>query len=256
MIAHPPRFKPSFRVELIDEEGVYLLGEAESHVLRGPAFLALAPLLDGHSTLEDLCVRLAGRVSPAEVIHAITLLRQQGFLADGGVEDPLPEATFWEGLGVQPAHVRRRLREARVTLVSFGDTEAGPLAESLAALGISVAHEGGLPVVLAEDYLHPGLAAFNQERLARGQSWLLVRPTGLRAWLGPLFVPGRTGCWRCLAHRLEGHHRVERYLEYRLGREAIHAPARCALASTRQAVAGMVATAVARWLVEGSLPWA
>ncbi len=28
-------------------------------------------------------------------------------------------------------------------------------------------------------------------------------------WLGPIFHPGKTGCWECLAHRLNGNREVE-----------------------------------------------
>ena len=31
---------------------------------------------------------------------------------------------------------------------------------------------------------------------------MLIRPAGERLFVGPVFVPGMTGCWECLAHRL------------------------------------------------------
>jgi ribosomal protein S12 methylthiotransferase accessory factor len=248
-----PRLKSSLRAEFVDGEGLYLLGEDERHVLRGRAFQALLPLLDGSRTEEELCLHLAGALAPAEVFYALTLLRQRGLLVEGRLEVPLPEAAFWEGLGVEPASARGRLASARVELTPLGQVDAGSLAEALAELGLSVSPGAERSVVLVEDHLHPELAAFNRARLADGRPWLLVRPTGLTAWLGPLFVPGHTGCWRCLAHRLEGHRRVERYLEQRLGK-AVLPPAPSALSATRRLVAGLVSTTVARWVVEGRLP--
>jgi len=249
-----PCFKPSFRIELVEDEGVYVLGELESHVLRGRAFLALAPLLDGRTTEEELCQRLQPQHAPAEVLYALALLRQRGFLARGGAEASTPEAAFWEGLGVDSVQARERLRAARLSIVSLGEVDETPLAESLAEQGLCVGPEGGLSVVLTEDYLHPELARLNQARLAEERPWLLVRPTGRQVWLGPLFVPGRTGCWRCLSQRLESHRQVERYLAHRLGKGTVHPPARGTLPSTRRATAGLVATALSRWVAEGTLP--
>jgi len=251
---HPrPRMKSSLRAEIVDDEGVYILGEEQSHLLRGQAFIQLAPLLNGYFTEEELCQRLGGSLSPAEVLYALTLLRQGGFLAQGEVEGSASEDAFWEGLGVAPSQARGRLRTARVELLSCGRADTRLLAESLAQLGISTGIGGDRAVVLAEDYLHPELGAFNRARLVDGRPWLLVRSTGQHAWIGPTFVPRRTGCWHCLAHRLEGHRRVERYLERRL-RKAVLPPAVASLSPTRQLVVSMVATLIARWVVEGSLP--
>ncbi len=118
---HPrPRLKSSLRAEIVDDDGVYILGEDQSHLLRGQAFIKLAPLLDGHSTEEELCQRLGERLSPAEVLYALTLLRQGGFLAQEEAEGSASEAAFWEGLGVAPSQARERLRTARVELLSCG----------------------------------------------------------------------------------------------------------------------------------------
>ncbi|MRG93717.1 TOMM precursor leader peptide-binding protein [Polyangium spumosum] len=248
-----PRFKRSFRVETIEGEGVYLLWEGGSHVLHGRTHQVLAPLLDGKLTEQEICERLLEHVSPAEVFYAITMLRRGGFVTNDEADMPPAEAAFWDGLDIEPAQARERLRRARVALVALGDVETTPVVEALDELGITTSDEGDLPIVLVDDYLRPALESFNQARLEDGKPWLLARPSGSEGWLGPLFVPGQTGCWRCLAHRLEGHRRVERYLERRTGKP-VHPPALCALPSTRRALASAIATAVARWAALGGIP--
>lgn len=251
-----PRFNPMFRVVVVEGEGVYLLGEGRSHVLQGLSFELLAPLLDGSLTEEQLCERLEGRLAPAEIFYALALLRQQEFLAAGEPEEARSEAedAFWEALGIPWAWAQERLRATRVNVLSLDGCDTSLLAERLLQTGLLPGPGEALSIVLSEDHLAPGLAAFNRARLADGRPWLLVRPSGLCAWLGPLFIPGRTGCWRCQAHRLEGHRRVERYLEHRLQQEGLHPPSRAGLPAFQQAIAGMVATFVARWAVEGRLP--
>ncbi|TKD11870.1 TOMM precursor leader peptide-binding protein [Polyangium fumosum] len=248
-----PRFKHSYRVEPIEGEGVYLLWEGGSHVLHGRTYQALVPLLTGALTEQEICQRLEAHVSPAEVFYAITMLRKGGFVTNDEADMPRAEAAFWDALGAAPAQARERLLRARVALVAMGDVDTRAIAEALAELSIETAAEGELPLVVVDDYLHPDLEAWNRAQLEKGTPWLLVRPAGSDGWLGPLFFPGKTGCWRCLAHRLEGHRRVERYLERRTGKP-VHPPALAALPSTRRALAATIATAVARWAVLDEIP--
>ena len=76
----------------------------------------------------------------------------------------------------------------------------------------------GLPVVVTDDYLAPGLDEYNTASLLTGRAWLLLKPVGPVMWLGPLLRPGVTGCWQCLAHRLWQHRAVEAYLQGRADR--------------------------------------
>jgi ribosomal protein S12 methylthiotransferase accessory factor len=245
-----PTFKRSLRVEVVDAEGVYVLGEQQNHLLRGRAYVAVAPLLDGRATEEEICLALADRLSAAEAIYAIETLRRMGFVADTRADEGVVgnEAAFWEALGADADAVRGRLGGACASLVAIGDVDLAPIREALAEAGVRE-DAGGLAIVVADDYLHPDLLDFNRARLESAAPWMLARPTGLPAWMGPIFLPRRTGCWRCLAHRLAGHRRVERYLESRApSGTRIHPPGHASTASTRRAVASLLAGAAARWL--------
>ncbi|MDC3955345.1 TOMM precursor leader peptide-binding protein [Polyangium jinanense] len=248
-----PRFKHSYRIEILEGEGVYLLWEGGSHVLHGRTYQVLAPLLSGTLTEQEICERLEPHASPAEVFYAITMLRKGGFVTNDEAEMPRAEAAFWEALGVTPAQAQERLRRARAVLVPMGDVDTSALTEALAELSLQTGPDGDLHIVIVDDYLRPELDAWNRAQLERGTPWLLARPAGSDGWLGPLFIPGKTGCWRCLAHRLEGHRRVERYLERRTAKP-VHPPALAALPSTRRAFASTMATAVARWAALGGIP--
>jgi ribosomal protein S12 methylthiotransferase accessory factor len=62
---------------------------------------------------------------------------------------------------------------------------------------------------LTDDYLQPELSHINKIALQKKQPWLLVKPLGGILWFGSIFTPGETGCWECLAHRLQGNREVE-----------------------------------------------
>ncbi|WP_437735083.1 TOMM precursor leader peptide-binding protein [Sorangium sp. So ce1335] len=249
-----PAFRRCFVVQIVDDEGVFLLDEGSTYVLRGRAYLALAPLLDGRLTEDELCRQLEGRVPPAEVAYALAVLKEKGLISDGAPDLPRHQVAFWEAFGVDAAQAEQRLQGARITVSSLTEGEDVALLEALHEAGLGTGPDGDLLVISTDDYLHPKLAALNKARLADGRPWLLLRSTGVDALVGPLIVPGKTACWRCMAQRLEGHCLVERYLEIRTGQRTAHASATAALPSTRRVHAGLAATAIARWVVQGGLP--
>jgi len=110
-----------------------------------------------------------------------------------------------------------------------------------------------LTIVLTDDYLHPDLARINQQQLQRQQPWLLLKPLGSVLWLGPVFEPGQSGCWHCLAQRLEGNREVE--TSVRRQQQASTTPSsylptsRAALPSTVHTALHFAATEIAKHLV-------
>ena len=124
---------------------------------------------------------------------------------------PDDERAFWDGLGA------KRLASGTVALDSAGGVSTEPLESALARLGLRTAPEGELAVVLTDDYLQTRLGRFNEEFLAGERPWLLAKLVGTIVWIGPLFRPGQTGCWECLAERLRGSRQVETYVQQRLG---------------------------------------
>ncbi|HXT58696.1 MAG TPA: TOMM precursor leader peptide-binding protein [Pirellulales bacterium] len=83
---------------------------------------------------------------------------------------------------------------------------------------------------------------------------MLVKPVGAQLWIGPLFRPGTTGCWQCLAERLRANRAVESYLVER-GALAEGAVAdRATTPASLHAARGLTANVVASWAVRGELP--
>jgi len=261
-----PRLRIHLDAAIVRGEGLYVTGEREPSFLAGELWPELLPLLDGQRPIERVLAALPGRVP--ETFAALDRLRARGLLADGppaasGLEQPV--AAFWEALGADPGHARRRLQGAAVSITTLGGQATAPWRRALRALEIvpggpslaaprarmpALAFEApSLALVLTDDHLHPELAAIDARARQDGQPWLLVRPGGVRPWLGPLFVPERTGCWECLAQRLRGHRRLEAHVAWKTGRR-LGAPL-AGLPSSRDAVIGLVVTEVAKWLVLG-----
>ena len=111
---------------------------------------------------------------------------------------------------------------------------------------VQVGESGHLGVVLTDDYLRPGLQEYNRQALADGRPWLLVKPVGCQLWVGPVFQPGTTGCWECLAQRLGLNRAAEAYLQAKTGAAEPFPVARAVTPATprqrviaREPIAGM-----------------
>jgi ribosomal protein S12 methylthiotransferase accessory factor len=102
-----------------------------------------------------------------------------------------------------------------------------------------------LTIVLADDYLNPELELINRNALSAGTPWLLFRPFGTLIWLGPLFEPSRTACWKCLAQRINANRQIEKFFERSGFETRQHEP----LCSTLFAAVGceLAVMLIARW---------
>jgi len=108
------------------------------------------------------------------------------------------------------------------------------LARALFRSGVHPATRARRAVVLARDVLSESLREINSQMLRQRTPWLLVKTSGTVGWVGPLFVPGRTGCWECLAHRLRENHWQDR-----------------AAMTVRSVTLERAVTEVVRWLAPG-----
>jgi ribosomal protein S12 methylthiotransferase accessory factor len=125
------------------------------------------------------------------------------------------------------------------------DTE--PFKALLASVGVKLGENGDRSVVLTDDYLQEDLEEINQKALQDDRPWMLVKPLGTEIWIGPIFIPGKTGCWECLAHRLRSHRKVENYLQNQ--KNTLSFPTSLsALPSTLATAYGIAATELAKWI--------
>ncbi len=244
-----PQLKHCFRYEVIPSRGVILLSERGHFLLPGNVYVWLTPLLNGQHSVDEIFAYFRDQLTAAEVFQALTLLRSQGFLVDATPSMPPEQAAFWEMADGDVEAAVRCLQEITVSVASFGAIDPAPFQSMLASLGIHIGDNGERWVVLTDDYLRPELDVFNQEALTCHRSWMLVKPVGTELWVGPLFLPGETGCWACLAHRLRGARKVENYLQEKTGSAAPHPIPLAVLPSTFHTALSIAATETAKWVV-------
>jgi oxazoline/thiazoline synthase len=249
-----PTFRPHLHVEVVAGEGLVLLTETRHIILPESLYALVAPYLDGHHSADTIVAALSGYAEPAEVRRVLADLERRGLLTEASPHDAAGDAALWASHDVDPAIATQRLATSAVSVDAVGEVDPAPFLEALGFVGVRVEPDAARRVVLTDDYLRRELARCNTDALAAGREWLVVKPTGCIVWLGPVFRPGRTACWECLAQRLRAHRTVENFLAQRNRRAEPLALARAASAASAQLAARIAASAVAAWLARDEAP--
>lgn len=253
MIVNQPTFKKYFHVEPVESEGIFLLSEFGHFVLTGRLNELVAPLIDGKRTADEIASLLSHEAPLAEIYYALILLCQKGHVEEAEEEMSVNDAAFWSSLGVDVCSAKEKLFQARIKLTSLSSNSVIPMESALKSIGLQTGMNGDFSIVIADDYLQPELEEVNREALHTGKPWMLVKPAGTILWIGPIFVPGATGCWQCLAQRLRGNREVESFLENK-GKVGPFPVSLATLSTTLQSALNMAAVHAARWIVCGSNP--
>jgi ribosomal protein S12 methylthiotransferase accessory factor len=246
-----PDLRPHLQVEIVEGEGVLLLCERGQMLLRGRLPELVIPCVDGRRSAAAIADHLQDQAGKAEVYYTLAQLEKKGYLTEA--EDTLPAgvAALWSIQDIAPQTAARRLAETPVSVAAIGDVQAEPFQAALRALHVQVQGPGQLEVVLTDDYLRSALEAYNRQALGGGRPWLLVKPVGCQIWVGPVFRPGQTGCWACLAQRLRGNRAAEVFVQNKHGRAEPTPLARVCTPATLQIAWNLAATEVARWVARG-----
>ena len=242
-----PILTPHLEYRLIGDERLLLVSEAFNTLINGQIHCDLMPLCDGQRTHGEIADALLPAHSASEAEAAITALASRGYLVSGDYDMAPNRAAYWSSLGASPRWAQQRLAESTVAIVGDG----GPLAGQLAAMGIEtgIAHPS-VSVVVCADYLEEGHEAVNRRHLESGAPWILARPSGMQPLFGPVFRPAEGPCWACLAYRLQGHQEVHSFVR-NLGGEASAVRPRAVEPVVLEAVCGLAAAEIAKWLVLG-----
>lgn len=212
-----PRLRECFVVEVVEPRTVFLLNEYRHFVFEGEIYPVLVQLLQGQRSLAEILSALAQKFSIQDIYAAIYRMAGSHCLVDSD-GTPLPEhAAFWDNLGAETdaAEVGQRLAQTTFSIRTVGDVSSAEMEKALRQSGLRVEPDGDLLVVITDDYLREELAEIDHQARANARPWVLVKPIGTIAWVGPLFRPNKTACWHCLEQRLRSNRQVERFIRAR-----------------------------------------
>jgi len=210
-----PQFAPNFSVYLLPPDVVCLYSEDRKFFLHGQLYCALASAIaKGGRSFDDL-IRELERDFPSEKIReALKRLVDRRYVVPASPSSTGPIAAYWASLGLRPETAQRDLAKWRVQVSSLEVQGAADLATALTKLGVRVVKRSpNLTVTLVGDYLDARLEELNREHLADRTPWLLVQPSGIFPLVGPVFKPGESACWMCLAERMKRNREIRAALD-------------------------------------------
>lgn len=249
-----PIFKEKYHLETLPGEGFFLVSEDEAFVLEGPHLQEVVPLINGFRTTHEIAQILQATLPAQEVFAAIDFLARQGHIRESDPSMPAHLAAFWSAMNVDTRQLPILLANLRVQIIPLdGDGHLG-MGEALRSFGVTISHSAHVLVITVDDYLDPRLYEINRTCMQTGTPWLLCKPNGVNVWLGPIFIPGQTPCWRCLESRLKDNREIENYIQKRKGPRGPLPVSRARVWATRQQAYSMAAVQFVRWLVTGSNP--
>jgi bacteriocin biosynthesis cyclodehydratase domain-containing protein len=208
------RFAPNFTVYLLPPDIVCLYSEHRKFFLHGELYCALASAIGSGKTFQDL-VRELEPSFPSDKIHeALKRLLDRNFVIPTARSSPDATTAYWASLGLSPGAAEKNFQKVRVCIQSINVEGATELSTALGELGVRlVKRPADLTVTLVNDYLEERLAELNRQRLSEGMRWLLVQPSGIFPLVGPIFAPGESACWACLAERMQRNREVKALLD-------------------------------------------
>lgn len=224
---------PRVVLRAVPGDGVYALRGEGATLLRGGAFAAVVPLIDGSRSSDDIVDELSDRLPAAEAFFAIQSLRRRGLIVPAAPYAELAENAWWQEMGAPAAAAtaQRRVGLYSTAGIGAGTALAAEAALKLAGAAVVRVQAGELStadvdilLVIAVDDTMPELAEVNRDALAHGTPWLLVQPGARSIRLGPLFRPGESACWECMMVRRRSHRRVHAYLGSLPGAAAVTMP--------------------------------
>jgi ribosomal protein S12 methylthiotransferase accessory factor len=210
-----PQFSPNFTVYQLPPDVVCLYSEDRKFFLHGQLYCALAAAIGkGGRSCRELVDELEQDFPSEKIEEALKRLFDRHYVVPASRDSAGTMAAYWASLGLSPEIAERNLQKCRVCIQSIevpGEKELGAV---LRELGVRVVERSpALTITMVNDYLETRLAELNQQRLGKKTPWLLVQPSGVFPLVGPVFSPGKSACWTCLADRMKRNREVRALLD-------------------------------------------
>jgi bacteriocin biosynthesis cyclodehydratase domain-containing protein len=209
------RFAPNFTVYSLQPDAVCLYSEDRKFFLHGALYHALALALgQGGKRERELVRQLAAHFPSDKIDEAVKRLVERGYVLRESRASTGVVAAYWANLGLSPQAAAENLRKCRVGIQALDVDGAEELTAALKRLGVRVANRSAdLTVMLVGEYIDKRVSELNRKHLANRTDWLLVQPSGVFPLVGPVFRPGKTACWTCLAARMVRNREIKGMLD-------------------------------------------
>jgi bacteriocin biosynthesis cyclodehydratase domain-containing protein len=214
-----PQFAPNFSVYVLPPDAVCLYSEDRKFFLHGELYCAVAAAIGAGKSFGQIGRDLGKKFPSDKINEALKRLLDRRYVVPKQHSSASVAASYWASLGLPPGIAEQNLQKCRVRIQSIDVKGAKELGAALNRLGVRVVKGAAdLTVALVNDYLEARLAELNRKHLSDQTPWLLVQPSGIFPLVGPVFRPGASACWACLADRMKRNREVKALLDRKQAR--------------------------------------
>ena len=205
---------------MLPPDVVCLYSEDRKFLLHGELYCALADVIGkGGRSFRELIRDLEQDFPSDKIQEALKRLVDRRYVLPASRSSNGAVAAYWASLGLSPEIAKQNLQKCRVRVQSIDVGGEMELGAALSELGVRVVKRSpDLTVTLVNDYLETRLAELNRQHLSDHTAWALVQPSGIFPLVGPVFRPGQSACWMCLAERMKRNREVKALLDRREAR--------------------------------------
>ncbi|HSE43481.1 MAG TPA: TOMM precursor leader peptide-binding protein, partial [Acidobacteriota bacterium] len=196
-----PAFKSYVRIKVVPPDLCFFFHDIGYRVLQSLPISMIAPFINGRNSVANIAEKLKGKFTEFDIECVLLILQEEGLLQDASDHYDIDRTAFTDLLSITARAFENVIGKSKIIVKSFG-LSAHSFDRILKDLGITLSDNGGVAVVLVDDYLRNELREFNEYAMKQKLRWILMKPIGSALWFGPAFVPGASPCWECLAHRL------------------------------------------------------
>jgi len=213
-----PRFAPHVTVTFVPPDAVVVTGSGSHRRIQHAYWSAVYPRINGTTSVDDIVAQCAAEHPTWDITDLYTFLFQlekRGIVVEAkGAMTPLDVMAMALSAPGQYRMQDRALPTLRLHGVGDGDVHAVRNALMLEAVQLTDdVTQSALDVYVTDDYLQPALAKVNQHHRSLGTPWILVQTHGFEPMIGPMFTPGASACWDCLATRYAMNRDVTSFLQ-------------------------------------------
>lgn len=224
--SQPIALAPHFTVHRQGEDRILLLSEDGSFRLRGQLYIQLLSFLDGRFTPDQITGIFASSGSPEQILEVLDGMLTKGYAVSLDTAQDMNRHAYWTSQGEAPRDTIAKTTALTIGVTGLGEGAiagsegAGAFTAQLIGSGFKVVEPDNaeLLIVLVDDFLQAALVDLDKTLTAAGRSWIPIKLTGVKTWIGPRMGAGkpeaphpqaaeddRRPCYHCLSRRLLSH---------------------------------------------------
>ncbi|AXT56701.1 TOMM precursor leader peptide-binding protein [Aquimarina sp. MMG015] len=204
---------PKYKQFVISENELILISETENYCLSGEKYKEFIKYIDGEKNINQIIKEISDFYRCALFIQGIKSLikseilqvkKQDNLYSLNKRKQQLPE--FF-------------IINEKIKVYNFSELISNEILQVFLNLKFPFS------IVFVDDYLDPRLEKLNLKYLKSKRSFILIKPTGEKPLIGPLFsAKDNRPCWKCLSDQMIANQPVKKWIQQKKGYKYIQTP--------------------------------